>query len=184
LAIGGVSSPLDSFVVAESSVLRTNFCAEKPAHRQSAKRYVQLLITTIMKDLIITDEFKKPEMYFIARLPITTGVKETLLLKLSDVNFIEADGSYSKIFETNNSKPYHVSKNIGFYEKILPTHSFLRIHNRFIVNLNQIQYIKRENHWHVQLHDKSVLKLSDEKREILLQKLGLKTEPFDDLGEI
>jgi len=38
LAIGGVSSPLDSFVRAESSVLRTKFCAEKPAHRQSAKR--------------------------------------------------------------------------------------------------------------------------------------------------
>ena len=38
LAIGGVSSPLDSFVVAESLVLRTNFCGEKPAHRQSAKR--------------------------------------------------------------------------------------------------------------------------------------------------
>ncbi len=30
LAIGGVSSPLDSFVVAESSVLRTNFCGENP----------------------------------------------------------------------------------------------------------------------------------------------------------
>ena len=42
LAIGGVSSPLDSFVVAESSVLRTNFCAEKTAHRQSAKRYGQV----------------------------------------------------------------------------------------------------------------------------------------------
>jgi hypothetical protein len=39
LAIGGVSSPLDSFEVAESSVLLTNFCAEKPAHRKSAKRY-------------------------------------------------------------------------------------------------------------------------------------------------
>jgi hypothetical protein len=39
LAIGGVSYPLDSFVVTESSVLRTNFCAEKPAHRQSAKRF-------------------------------------------------------------------------------------------------------------------------------------------------
>jgi len=38
LAIGGVSSPLDSFEVAESSVLRTNFCAIKSAHRQSAKR--------------------------------------------------------------------------------------------------------------------------------------------------
>ena len=38
LAIGGVSCSADSLVVAESSVLRTNFCAEKPAHRQSAKR--------------------------------------------------------------------------------------------------------------------------------------------------
>jgi hypothetical protein len=38
LAIGGVSFPLDSFVVAESSVLRTIFCAEKPGHRQSAGR--------------------------------------------------------------------------------------------------------------------------------------------------
>jgi len=42
LAIGGVSSPLDSFVVAESSVLRIKFIAEKPAHRQAAKRYSQL----------------------------------------------------------------------------------------------------------------------------------------------
>jgi len=42
LAIGGVPSPLDSYVVTESSQLRTNFCAEKPAHRQSANRYGQL----------------------------------------------------------------------------------------------------------------------------------------------
>ena len=41
LAIGGVSSPLDSFVAAESSVLRINFCAKKPAHRKSEKRYQQ-----------------------------------------------------------------------------------------------------------------------------------------------
>ena len=42
LAIGGVPSPLDSFVVAESSFLRTNpdsyRDAEKPAHRQFEKR--------------------------------------------------------------------------------------------------------------------------------------------------
>ena len=41
LAIGGVSSPFDSFEVVESSVLRIKFSAEKPAHRQSAKRYGQ-----------------------------------------------------------------------------------------------------------------------------------------------
>ena len=40
-AIGGVSCSAESFVVAESFVLRMNICAEKPAHRKSAKRYSQ-----------------------------------------------------------------------------------------------------------------------------------------------
>ena len=40
-AIGGVSCSADSLVVAESFVLRINICAEKPAHRKSAKRYGQ-----------------------------------------------------------------------------------------------------------------------------------------------
>jgi len=38
-AIGGVSCSADSFVVAESFVLRINICGKKPAHRKSAKRY-------------------------------------------------------------------------------------------------------------------------------------------------
>ncbi len=37
-AIGGVSCSEDSFVVAESLVLRINICGKKPAHRKSAKR--------------------------------------------------------------------------------------------------------------------------------------------------
>lgn len=40
-AIGGVSCSADSFVVTESSVLHINICAEKPAHRKSAKRSAQ-----------------------------------------------------------------------------------------------------------------------------------------------
>ena len=44
-AIGGVSCYADSFVFAESSVLRMNICAEKPAHRKSAKRQVVKKLT-------------------------------------------------------------------------------------------------------------------------------------------
>jgi hypothetical protein len=40
-AIGGVSFSADSFVVAESSVLRINISGKNPAHRKSAKRYGQ-----------------------------------------------------------------------------------------------------------------------------------------------
>jgi len=39
-AIGGVLYSADSIVVAKSSVLRIDICAEKPAHRKSAKRYL------------------------------------------------------------------------------------------------------------------------------------------------
>ena len=58
LAIGGVSSPLDSFVVAESSVLRTNFCAKSPpianlqnvmVHSRNDKEHLKS-ITTIRND--------------------------------------------------------------------------------------------------------------------------------------
>lgn len=40
-AIGGVPFSAESFVIAESFMLRMNICAEKPAHRKSAKRYSQ-----------------------------------------------------------------------------------------------------------------------------------------------
>jgi len=38
-AIGGVTCSADSFVVAESSVLRFNISGKDPAHRKSANRY-------------------------------------------------------------------------------------------------------------------------------------------------
>ena len=40
-AIGGVSCSADSFVVAESFVLRIKFSGKNPAHRKSAKRWLQ-----------------------------------------------------------------------------------------------------------------------------------------------
>jgi hypothetical protein len=41
LAIGEVLCSIDRFVVTESLYLSLNFCAEKPGHRKSAKRYLQ-----------------------------------------------------------------------------------------------------------------------------------------------
>jgi hypothetical protein len=37
---GGVSSPLDTFVVTESSVLRTNYCGKNHHYRLAEKRYL------------------------------------------------------------------------------------------------------------------------------------------------
>jgi hypothetical protein len=52
-AIGGVSCSADSFVVAESSALRINICAKKPAHRKSAKRCTQYIFRTYADVLLV-----------------------------------------------------------------------------------------------------------------------------------
>ena len=43
-AIGGGSCSADSFVVAESFVLRINICGKNPAHRKSAKRWCKKIL--------------------------------------------------------------------------------------------------------------------------------------------
>jgi len=46
-AIGGVSCSADSFVVAESFVLRISISGKNPAHRKSANRYLPFHRTTV-----------------------------------------------------------------------------------------------------------------------------------------
>ncbi len=53
-ATGGVSRSAGSFVVAESSVLRMNICAENPAHRKSANRCMQVFFAT---EYILSNNF-------------------------------------------------------------------------------------------------------------------------------
>jgi hypothetical protein len=60
-AIGGVSCSADSFVVTESSVLRINICAKKPAHRKSANRYGRFLEKSEVK--ILTKNENKNEKF-------------------------------------------------------------------------------------------------------------------------
>ena len=47
-AIGGVSCSADSFVVAESFVLRINIGGKNPAHRKSAKRCEKCFLTSVL----------------------------------------------------------------------------------------------------------------------------------------
>jgi hypothetical protein len=53
LAIGGVSSPLDSFVVNQSLVLRINICGENRHHRQAPNRCASFCKTDILIERLI-----------------------------------------------------------------------------------------------------------------------------------
>lgn len=128
-----------------------------------------------MKNITIDERFCTPELYFIAKFPILIGT-DILLLPLSSIIFIESDGSYSKINSYDNSSVLYTSKSLKYYEERLPAHSFLRVHNQFIVNLHYIKFIRRGSHWKIELLNKFLLNISDDKKEILIKTLGLNYE--------
>ncbi|MES2379436.1 MAG: LytTR family DNA-binding domain-containing protein [Bacteroidota bacterium] len=128
-----------------------------------------------MKKLSIAPTFLSPENYMIAKLPIAID-NHYVLQPLTRIIRLEADTYCTKIVTTD--KTYVIAKNLGHYEKLLPEHSFLRVHNKHIVNLNFIHIINCKGHWCVELVDKTVLQVSDKKQQLLLQKLGIKNEPL------
>lgn len=70
----------------------------------------------------------------------TTG--GLLFVKLSDIIYCESSGNYTHFF-LNDEKKIVVSRQLGEYEKLLPDSAFIRIHDKYIINLSYIkEYVK------------------------------------------
>ena len=64
--------------------------------------------------------------------------------KVSDIIFCTADGSYSKIYMTDNSELF-LSKSLGDLDELLNEYHFFRIHKSIVVNLGQVKkYVRGE----------------------------------------
>ena len=89
------------------------------------------------------------------------------LIKLNEILYLEADGNYTIMHLTNNTRIVS-TKNLGFFEKILIDEPFLRIHNSKIVNLTKvIRYIRAE-YGYVVIETGKPLSVSRSKRDELL----------------
>lgn len=60
-----------------------------------------------------------------------------LKLMLDEILWIEAEGSYSKLYLTHNRNMV-ISFNLAVIEKELPNVDFLRIHRSYIINLKHV----------------------------------------------
>lgn len=67
------------------------------------------------------------------------------IIALHTIIAIEADGSYSKIYTTEN-KTVTTSKNLKYFENLLPeSTSFFRSHRTWMINLKHIEEINKTN---------------------------------------
>ncbi len=58
-------------------------------------------------------------------------------IDVNEINYLEANGSYTEIFTTN--KTYTLSTNLNHFQENIRNNNFIRVHRSFIVNINKIE---------------------------------------------
>ncbi|MEI7736538.1 MAG: LytTR family DNA-binding domain-containing protein [Ferruginibacter sp.] len=75
------------------------------------------------------------------KIPLSTS-NGLIFVKLSDIMYCESSGNYTNFYLFDDKK-IMVSRQLGEYEKLLPDTNFIRIHDKYIINLTYIkEYIK------------------------------------------
>lgn len=126
---------------------------------------IALRLQQLMQNLKNTSS----ENYKLA-LPTTDGL---VFVKMQDILYCEASSNYTEI-TVMDGKKYIVSRTLKEYEDMLGEHSFYRIHNSYLINLNAIKkYVRGEGGYVIMANDKS-LDVSKRKKEGFLARIGAK----------
>ena len=85
--------------------------------------------------------------------------RSTELIDLEYIIYLEANNSYTT-FMLKDDRKITVSKNIAEYEKMLLNKGFFRIHKSYIVNLQEVQSLDKNEGTFILLKNKSKLPIS------------------------
>jgi len=98
---------------------------------------------------------------------ILTDNNEQHLIKINDISYCIADGSYTFIHLVNN-KRYYASKNLKEFEEMLPTDYFFRIHYGHIVNIRHITKLQKGRSGSVIMQDGKELEIAARRKNDFL----------------
>lgn len=93
------------------------------------------------------------------------------VVNIADIVFCEADRNYT-IFNLVSGEKIMVSKSLREYEELLPAGSFLRIHQSYLVNINQIKRYERADGGFLVTTNEKNIPVSTRKKEQLIQFLS------------
>ncbi len=74
---------------------------------------------------------------------VLKDIDKTYFIKIDDILYCEAEGSYTK-FYISNSEPVFVSRNLRSYEELLAPAGFIRTHHSCLVNPAKIKIYDRK----------------------------------------
>ncbi|MEA3446250.1 MAG: LytTR family DNA-binding domain-containing protein [Bacteroidota bacterium] len=90
------------------------------------------------------------------------------LVKVSEINYCESDGSYTNIYLIGGNK-IMVSSTLKDYDEILHDSGFFRVHKSFLINLRHIRRFEKAEGGYVILENESKIPVASRKREDLLE---------------
>ena len=86
----------------------------------------------------------KPTVHNLRRKIVVMDKQACVFLKIDDIAYAEANGSYTNVYFLNGKKMV-VCKNMKTFSERLPDSEFIRVHKSYIININSIdKYMKSD----------------------------------------
>jgi two-component system LytT family response regulator len=102
---------------------------------------------------------------------VIKDIDKTYFIKMADILYCEAEGSYTKFYLTN-SEPIFVSRNLRYYEELLEPAGFFRTHHSCLVNPAKIKiYDRKTDCGTLILEGGHTVPVSQRKKDFVLQLL-------------
>ncbi len=100
------------------------------------------------------------------KIPLST-TSGMVFVKIADIMYCESSGNYTN-FIVQHEKPILVTRQLGEYEKLLPEADFMRIHDKYIINLSMIKEYLKGNGGDVILENGQSLPVAARRKEEFL----------------
>jgi two-component system LytT family response regulator len=101
---------------------------------------------------------------------VLKDIDNTWFVKVADILYCEAEGTYTRFF-VQNSSPILVSKNLKEYEDILEPLGFLRTHHSYLANPDKIKSYDKTEGGALILEGGHSIPVSQRKKDFVMQVL-------------
>lgn len=89
-------------------------------------------------------------------------------INTADILYCKAEGSYTTFILNNNSKLL-VSKHLKEYESLLLEQQFMRVHNSFLINLNEVKKFVKSDGGYIIMNNNDTVSISRSKKDDFLE---------------
>ena len=139
----------------------------KPISIEELIKAVDYVVEIKTKENALQDQVLIPKTNSVngkITIPLQDGFE---VIETADILYCKADDNYTQIF-LNNEKKKLVSKTLKYFEEILSSSSFARVHKSYLVNVNEItKYVKGKGGSVVLSNGKQVMVSASRKAELL-----------------